>query len=434
MRHERSFMRMLPRKIILYFITLFILSYSLLTRCDKEPDDWGRNLIPDSILVFFDSTELVHSITITSDSMITNNRTIQMLGCRTDPMFGISMSELISEITLYEVDSFNFGNNPVADSVILTLSFTGYSGDPQSTVEIFMYEYTEKIESDTNIYSNKDISGNYNPDILGSGYINFMDSVLKIFVSNEDFIQKLFTADDTVFTDRDIFTQYIHGLYFHPENHATEGAIFYTNFSENQGWLSFYYSNDENDSLYYHLTINQSCEQFCIYNHDYQGFTINEFISTGNESDSLVFIQSMAGVNGIIRLPELELWLDSMPVAINSAKLILKPADTLITGLNKNDYPPLLNMYLVNPSGGYRYVFDYLINPDAYGGIYVSRTNSYVFNIGYHIQSYLDGIIDNFDFILIPNNPTGDYRQIILNGAKFSGKNRMKIEIIYTPL
>jgi hypothetical protein len=434
MRPERFFIHMLSGKTIPYLVTLSILSFSLLMRCDKEPDDFGRPLIPDSIHVFVDTTERIHSFTIEGDSLVTNKRAIQLFGCRTDPMFGNTISELIAEIFLVDNDSFNFGSNPRADSVIFTLSFTGYAGDPESDIEVFLYEYTEQIEMDTNVYSNKDISGNYNPVVLGSGYVNFVDSVLRINVTNEDFIQKFFDADDTIFTGNEKLIQYIRGLYLHPVTHSAEGAIFYVNFSEDPGRLSFYYYNDDDDSLDYHLAITQYSGRLSIYHHNYQGFPVYDFISGGNESDSLVFIQSAAGVNGMIHLPELESWKDSMPVAINHAKLILKPADTLITGIHSSDYPQLLNMYLVDPSGGYRYVFDYLMNDVTFGGEYNSKTNSYVFNIGYHIQSYLNGDIDNFDFILVPDSPSQIFSQVILCGAEFSGKNRMKIEIIYTPL
>jgi len=425
---------MLSGKTIPYLIVLSFLSFSLLIRCDKEPDDFGRPLIPDSIHVFVDTTERVYSVTVKGDSLVTNTRAIQLLGHRTDPMFGNTISELIAEILLIDKDSFNFGSNPHADSVIFTLSFTGYAGDPESDIEAFLYEYTEQIEMDTNVYSNKDISGNYDPVALGSGYVNFADSVLRINVTNEDFIQKFFNADDTIFTGNDKLTQYVRGLYIHPVNHSAEGAICYVNFSEDPGKLSFYYYNDDDDSLDYHLAISQYSGRLSIYHHNYQEFPVYDFLSGGNESDSLVFIQSAAGVNGMIRLPELESWKDSMPVAINHAKLILQPADTLVTGINVSDYPQLLNMYLIDPSGGYRYVFDYLMNSETFGGEYNSETNSYVFNIGYQIQSYLNGDIDNFSFILIPASPSQIFSQVILCGDEYPGKNRMKIEIVYTPL
>lgn len=427
-------MNMLSTRSIQYFIILFIVSFSILIRCEKEPEEMGRNLIPDSIFAYVDSTELIYSISIKGDSLITNKKSRQLFGHRTDPMFGISVSELITEISLIEEDSFSFGTNPKKDSVIFTLSFSGYSGDPNSLIEVYLYEYTDIIEGDTNVYSNKDISGKFNPVILGSGYINFVDSVLRIMITDDDFIQRIFEADDTIFTADENLIQYVHGLYLHPQNQSSEGAILYIDFSNDPGSLSFYYFNDEDDSLDYHFSIGKYSTRFSIYNHDYQGFPINDFFNSGNANDSLVFIQSMGGASGILRLPELENWIDSMPVAINHAKLILKPADTLLTGLEKSDYPELLNMWLVHPEGGYRFVYDYLINTDYYGGEYNSKTNSYVFNISYHIQSFLEGTVDNFDFILTPVNPSDEFRQVILNGANYQGKDKIQIEIIYAPL
>jgi len=208
----------------------------------------------------------------------------------------------------------------------------------------------------------------------------------------------------------------------------------YMEFSEDPGLLSFYYQNDEDDSLNYQLSISRYSTRFSIYNHDYQEFPINDFITGGSENDSVIFIQSMGGANGIIRFPELGNWLDSMPVGINYAKLILKPADTLITGMTPDDYPATLNMWLVHPEGGYRYVYDYLINGDNYGGDYDSKANSYTFNITYHIQSYLQGNLDNFDFVITPANPSDELKQVILNGANYQGEDRIIIEIIYAPL
>lgn len=427
-------MNMLSKRSIPYFIIVFIVSFSMLISCEKEPQGMGRNLIPDSIFAYIDSTELIYSVSIKGDSLVTNKSSRQLLGHRIDQMFGISVSELITEISLVEQDSFNFGTNPKKDSVIFTLSFSGYSGDPDSQIEVYLYEYTDIIEGDTNVYSNIDISGKFNPVTLGSGYINFKDSALTIRITDDNFIQRIFNADDTVFTANEKLASYVRGLYLHPLNPSSGGAILYTDFSENPGSLSFYYYNDEDDSLDYHFSIGKYSTRFSIYHHDYQGFPINDFFNNGNVNDSLVFIQSMGGASGILRLPELENWMDSMPVAINHAKLILTPADTLVTGLKEEDYPELLNLWLVHTDGGYRFVYDYLINADSYGGQYDSNTNSYIFNISYHIQSFLEGKIDNFDFIITPDNPSDEFRQVILNGANHKGKNKMQMEIIYAPL
>jgi len=402
--------------------------------CEREPDPIGRDLIPDVISAYVDSTELIHSITVKGDSMITNKKSWQLLGHCINPMFGVSISELITEISLVNKDSFNFGTNPQKDSVLLTISFSGYTGDPNSLIEVYCYEYTEGIRGDTNVYSNTDITGRYNPVPLGSGYINFVDSLLKISITDDNFIRRFFEADDTIFTADEILTGYVHGIYLHPQNNSPGGVILYIDFSEDPGQLSFYYHNDEEVSLDYHLSIGKNSKRFSIYHHDYQGFPIENFISGGNETDSIIFVQSISGANGVIRLPDLENWIDSLPVAINHAKLIIQPADTLITGLSKKEYPQKLNMWLIHPDGGYRYVFDNLINEATFGGGYDSKTNAYIFNITYHIQSFLEGDIGNFDFVITPEYPSNEFTQVILNGANHRGNDKMRIEIIYAPL
>ena len=73
------------------------------------------------------------------------------------------------------------------------------------------------------------------------------------------------------------------------------------------------------------------------------------------------------------------------------------------------------------------------MDPDGtyFGGNYSIENDAYVFNIGMHLQAYINGDVTNPNMILLSkNNSLSDYR-VILNSATAKGK-RMELKITYT--
>ena len=140
----------------------------------------------------------------------------------------------------------------------------------------------------------------------------------------------------------------------------------------------------------------------------------------------------MSGVSPVIRLEGIEAWKDSMPLAINDAKLIIQVADTNLT-LQSSEYrPSFLGLFLVD--GNYRQNYDYLIYPEGAGGSYDILTNSYIFNLKVQIQSILAGNVDNLEMILKSGTTGLSVNRTVLNGWNQDPGKRIRLEITYTKL
>jgi hypothetical protein len=433
-RTERYFYPSLRRKsipVILFTLTLIII---LPEGCEENPEILGRNLLPDSLQAFVSTSEAIHAFTRRTDSVVSNIKSTFLLGQNTHDEFGEVTAGLITEINLIDYESFSFGDDPHYDSVVLRLDFNNYIGDPLPSLEFRLYEFLGELRTDTNMYSNTEVDGKYNPVLLGTGSIDMNDSIIKIFIDDQDFIDKFLEAPDSVYKNNDNLQGYIRGFYIIPERFSGNGAMISLNFINYPASLTIYYRNEEDDSLSYSLEIGSISKHFNLFDHQFSGFPVEEYLNNGEEPDTLVYIESPGGVNGIIRFPELSAWLDSMPVAINHAQLIITPADTLTTGVKVGEYPASLDLFRYGEDGVNRYIYDYILNQSTFGGTYDDETNSYRFNLKVHIQSYLNGDIENPDLILLPGSNAETYNQLIIYGGNSGHADRMRLEIVYTNL
>jgi len=414
---------------ILFTLTLLI---ALGSGCEDKQGILGIDLLPDSIRTYVNTSEAVYSFTRETDSIVSNRGPSFLLGQNRHPVFGDLTASLITEINLVDYESFSFGDDPEHDSVILRIHFTDFVGDLQPSVEYKLYEYEEEIRTDTNIYSNTDIEGKYNPVLLGTGEMDMQDSIIKFSINEQNIIDKFLNAPDTIFKNNDYLQEYIRGFYIVPERRSGDGAMINVNFTNYPSSFTIYFHNNEEDSLYYPLQISSPSKHFNLFEHEFGGSSVEEYLSNGDDPDSVVYIESPGGVGAIIRFPELSTWLDSMPIAINHAQLIITPTDTLTSGIKEQDYPASLDLLRYGEDGVNRFVYDYMLNQATFGGHYDSETNSYRFNLKVHIQSFLNDDIDNLDLILLPASNAETYKQLIIYGGNSNHSDRLKLEIVYT--
>jgi len=432
MRIERFFKSSIRQSSIHFILFTFTIIITLAGGCEDKPEILGIDLLPDSIRTYVNTSEAIHSFTRETDSIVSNKKTLFLLGQNRHLVFGDLTASLITEINLVDYESFSFGEDPEHDSVVLRINFSGYDGDLQPSVVFSLYEYEDGLRTDTNIYSNTDIEGKYNPVLLSTGEMDMQDSLIKFVIDEQNIIDKFFNAPDTVYKTNEYLQEYIRGFYIVPERLSGAGAMINVNFNNYPSSFIIYFHNKEEDSLYYPLQIGSSSKHFNLFEHEFVGTSVEEYLNNGDDPDSLVFIESPGGVNAIIRFPELSAWLDSMPIAINHAQLIITPADTLTSGIKVKDYPASLDLLRYGEDGVNRFVYDYMLNQATYGGHYDSETNSYRFNLKVHIQSFLNDDIDNLDLILLPASNAETYKQLIIYGGNSINSNRLKLEIVYT--
>ena len=410
--------------------------FMLLSGCESKPDYIGSDLLPsgDNFTVSFDSMEVVYGYTKLGDSLVGSNKNVQLLGSIIDPLFGFSKAEYVTQIEATS-NSGSFGPNPKIDSVILTLQYEKFQGEDNLSQQIRVYEFMEFIRKDTNYYTNQDITDLYRQPELGNGWMSKDDTLIRIPITEETFINKFLQAEDSILSSAEYIQELMYGLYITGDDVATEGGIATINADAEGTMLEFYYANDTVDSISQNYTISrQRCQQFNLFSHDYTGYPIGEFLIDTSRNDSLLFIQSMAGVFPKIRFPEFPKWIDSMPVAINEAKLIFPGVDSSLTQQKSENLPSKVVMYLQEPSGRYNFVYDQVVSPESFGGDYQDFSNSYNFTIKVHLQSIATGDVDNLEMIIRIANGDEVVSRGVLYGWSEDFMKRTRLEITYTRL
>ncbi len=410
--------------------------FMLLNGCESKPDYIGSDLLPsgDNFTVSFDTLEIIYGYTKLGDSLVGSNKDVELLGSIIDPFFGFSKAEYVTQLEP-TTNAGSFGPNPIIDSVILTLHYEKFQGEDNLSQQIRVYEFMEFIRKDTNYYTNQDITGLYRESELGNGWMSKDDTLIRIAITEEAFINRFLQAEDSILSSAEYFQEMMYGLYITSDDVATEGGIATLSADAPGSSLQFYYANDTVDSLFQTYTITrQRCQQFNLFSHNYTGYPIEEFLIDTSRRESLLFIQSMAGVFPKIRFPGFSKWIDSMPVAINEAELIFPVADTILTQQKSENLPSSLVMFLQEPDGRYNFVYDQVVAPESFGGSYLEISNSYDFTIKVQLQSLAQGDVDNLEMILRPADGNETLTRGVLYGWSEDFMKRARLEITYTRL
>lgn len=435
MRTEKLFKHSFIGRLLPFYFFGFLL-LALLFACEEKPDFIGGDLLPsgDNFTVSFDSMELVYGYTRYGDSIPSNFKTYHLLGSIVDPFFGSSRAEIVTTVSSSPT-SMGFGNNVVADSVILFLTWEDWTGEGSLPLQLHLYEFAEFFHSDTSYYSNMDMSGRYKEPELGSASISQSDTIIKIYITNQEFIEKFLTADDSILKSFYYVQELMYGLYLTTDDAVDDGGIARFDFDNAGNYLNFYYSNDTADGLTQYYSLNNSSNgRINMFRHDHSGYPLENFLGTGSDNDSLIFLQSMVGVNPVIRFPELTRWIDSMPVAINEARLIFTMADTVLTMQRSKYFPESVNMFLVTEEGNYFQTYDYILDPGSFGGGYDDDSQTYSYTIKVQMQSILRGDVENLNMVLVPANLSQSVSRAVLYGWNTDPMKRIRLEVTYTEL
>ena len=303
--------------------------------CRKNPQKIGNDLQPTNslITVSLNNEQDITTSTFTVPYLSTKMLGYAFLGNMNDPYFGISNFDFFTQISL-STSSQTWGNNAVADSVVLNLVYNGYYGDTTEYMNVRVYEILEDMYADSTYRSNMVLEcdetelANYTfrprphtaPDtILDRG-------VLRIPV-NPALGTKLI-ENESHMTTNDNFKEFFKGLRVKCDITNAEAAICYFNLTHSYSYLRVYYHNDT-DTLRYDFNINSSDVRFNHYYHDFDAATTPiSFNDTVNNEK--LFVQGAAGTRVWVNFPHIQEWANSLSgnVVINEAKLVLTGAVT----------------------------------------------------------------------------------------------------------
>lgn len=384
-----------------FFLAAVILSgFIFLTGCNKD-NNFGLEVQPpgDKIYVFTDSSTSFSAYTVREDSLTTSNHSYFMLGSYDDPVFGKAKGEFVSQILL-STSHLRFGDNPVADSMVLYLDYgiligdniQYYYGDTTTSQEIRVYELEEDIYYDSMYFSNSNIKNLYTTgNEIGSLIYNPEPSKDSLAIHlSLDLANRFLNADTTSLEDNTGFLEFFKGIYLNTDFVSSNGAIVYFDILSSKTRVTVYYSNTTEDSLRYDFAINEKCARFNLFEHDYSGSVIEENINDTIIERDKVYIQSMSGTKVFLKFEFDETLLEKAEtgISINKAELVFHIADDPSSENFKR--PDNLFLTGINQAGQAEFLDDYYVSMDYFDGSYYSDEGVYKFNIARYIKALFD--------------------------------------------
>ena len=428
---RKSFLLLQPFIVIIGFAVL------VFSGC-KDADEIGLDALPngDQLGTAFSDTATINTKILLEDSLIGDELSSQLLGSIKDPVFGLSTASIFSQINLGGTPAF--GTNPIADSIVLILSYNGYYGDTSEMQTATVYKLTEDMHVDSTYYTSRTFT--YDPTsigsqtflpapnskvILASNTTDTLSAQLRIKLDNS-VATDILAQSSTVFTSNDTWLNYFKGLYIaaSPVTNSGKGAI--SSFSFFSSVVRLYFHNDTISKNYSFPLSNARLNSFT---HDYTGTSIQNQLMSG-VSDSLAYVQGNAGVKTKISLPFLKHFTDSGSIVVNRAelKITAQNSATLLFPV-----PTSLLLTTLSNTGTNIFPIDYYESTGYYGGAYYSTNRTYTFNIARQVQRILDGVNNSTDFYIVVAGAG-----VIPNGVTIgSGTNqdyRLKLSLYYTKI
>lgn len=425
----------------------------LFSSCSKTTESIGNGLLSENDHIgayYIDTLQLnCHSVRI--DTLLTKNLTTVLLGSMMDPVMGLTNANLFTQLHISSTNHY-FGDNPVIDSVVLQLAYTGYYGDTTTMQTVHVYELADTLSSSDSYYqfsevvtNGFDLANNFQfqprPKTIHAvvGNDTLSQAVLRIPLDNS-FGEQLAAADSAVFSTPIAFKDYFHGLKICCESVSQNGAICYFNPTSNTTTkLQIYYrENPDANPMRYDFYITSDDVYFNQYQHDYT-LGSPEFTQQVLQEDTLLgqtqlYVQSMGGIRCFIGFPDLLEWAEALQdngthLIINEAKLVIPTAVTPDSSLLP---PASLALVSLKTSGITALLPDYMEGTGYYGGTYSSAKKSTTFRISEYLQGLILGNEDSKGIYLSIAGASFNAQRWIIAGPDANQDQTMKCEIKYS--
>ncbi|MEE3037428.1 MAG: DUF4270 family protein [Bacteroidota bacterium] len=353
--------------------------------------------------------------TIGVDSVRSDEPLAALLGYYESDLFRNAKASFSTQLLLSQ-NSVDFGNNPILDSAVLSLSYSGYYGDTTNEMMIHIEQLGQAIFYDSTYYSNQEIlSVPFNTPIIHS--FEPRPNTL-VFATNDTIGQKVLSfrvdaigqmileASSGQLADSDAFLDFFNGITLSVDDNSTSSSILYFNLKDGGSKLTIYY----NDSLSYDLLIGSGATR------------INHFDMQQDQTflESLNGIQSMAGY-------ELELTFNNLTSLKQSLenKVVNQALLRFSTNNNSDIRPAHSSLSLVRKdSTGKKFFIEDIAEGQTHYGGYLEG-NEYVFNISKYILNLLNEEFTSTTLVLVPSGEA-------INANQTEIKQEVELNIIYT--
>ena len=439
---------------ILSIPALLVILIFLVYACKKDPYKVGINLLPpsDTLNVKTSDTASFVAYSILQDSVRTDETALSILGSLMDPVFGSTTASFYMQYWLSE-EAPDFGTNPGLDSVVLMIPYGNIYGDTNALQTLKVYELSQNINYDSSYYSNQSVEtygiplANYTfkpapKDSVTVGGVKFPPHIrINLDKLTKYFGNKLVDGQAFMVTNP-AFLEFMKGLYIESSRSLSGGALLSFDPTSSLSNLIMYYHNTTSDSLQFLFIGAPYSARFNHIDHNHYlnvtpDFRQQVLLHDTTLGKNNLYIQGLAGVRIRLRLPFLNNFGKSGKIAINSAVITIKNAETDTTLK-----PPVnLTLVVVDSAGRVGFLIDENEGSFYFGGSYNTSARTYKFRITRQMQLIIDGKLKNYDLFLMANDPTASVlvpNRVILTGTNpqlpaFSA-DRVKLEVIYTKL
>lgn len=431
---------MLKNRLIYFLMVAF--AAIIVSSCQKEPDLIGLNLLPPGEylnLDHIDTTSIV-AYTVREDSLRTDELSLNLVGSIADPLFGTTTASFYTQYRLTK-NNLTFGENAVADSMVLTIVYKGIYGDSLAPKTVRVYEMADTINFDSTYYSHQTIAtlpdligeATFVPNLKTADSVNgaYMPPHMRIVLTPE-FANKIMTADSSDLASNINFNRAFKGLFITSTNATASGtgSILYLDLLSTVSRVKLYYHNSL-DTTSIVFAFGSSSARFNHYDHfDYNGADpslLQQFGGDTMAGQQRLFVQSMGGAKIKLQIPYLKALAANKRIAVNEALLIVTSDDATDT----YKMPSLLAIRKITESGGYTALPD-----EAEGSSFVSGTlkgnKDYHFRITQYIQNrLLNPDEPDYGLMLIVAGSSISSNRAVLKGPGNSDGG-MKLVIYYT--
>ena len=376
-------------------LTLVLLISLIGFSCKKTTKTIGNNLQPTNNIfvdtIWFNGSDDVKSSTFTVPSLSTKQVGYSFIGNMNDPIFGNSNFDFYTQFSL-STSSLIWGDDAVADSMVLHLCYNGYYGDTtdkQLTVKI--YEISELMYADSTYKSDMTLECE-TEELANMTFVprplTPIDTVLDrgvLGIPIDISLGEKLIANG-VYETNDDFKEAFKGLHLVCDKNDEVASVISFNLTHSYTYLRLYYHNSE-DTLDYDFTISSSDVRFNHYTHDYSNSEITFNDTTNNAK---LYVQGAAGTRTWLKFPRIQEWADSLggSIIINEAKLVLKGA---VTDTSMYAPPTKLVAAAAKFDADTTYVIlpDQLVSSEYFGGTYNKDDGTVWFRVSEYIQNLI---------------------------------------------
>lgn len=433
-------------------------SFLLLFQACKKDGVLNPEFAENTTSLVFSDTSTVRTYTEIGDTILADNISTGLVGLYKDSVFGTSTASLHVQ-PLLPSNSLVFGNDNdvlVTDSVVLSLEYNGAYGNitvPQ-TLEVFRID--EELDDSKSYYSNAIIQTL--PSILGTktftpnvdssvrvirpNQVGGSDTVslspqLRIKLDNSLGDEILSESGQDAVANNDNFTKFLKGLKIAPNNSGSlnnnENAILYFALTSTNTKLTVYYnSTGAGDTVSIprsvDFPINSSSVRFNTFNHDYSGTPVETSLQSGTYDAMHSYTLAMAGVQSLIKFPNLKENFENKQLTINKAELYIPAAN------GSHATYGFANSLIVaskNDAGELQFIPDFFEGTSYFGGTFESSSQSYKFNITRYIQGVINGSENQNGLILLVSGSAVKAERIVLFGAD-NPNDKIRLNLYYS--